>query len=168
MSYDIIGDIHGQADKLDALLTRLGYNRSGGAWRHSERRVIFVGDFVDRGPDQLRTVDTARRMVDAGSALAVMGNHELNAIAWHTPDPRVPGDFLRSHLNAKWGAKNRQQHAAFLAEMESRPDLHADIIDWFLTLPLWLDLPGLRIVHACWHPPFMAYLSPMLAATGGR
>lgn len=163
MSYDIIGDIHGQADKLDALLTRLGYSRSGGAWRHGERRVIFVGDFVDRGPEQLRTVDTVRRMVDAGSALAVMGNHELNAIAWHTPDPAVPCDFLRSHVNAKSGVKNRQQHAAFLAEVESTPALHADIIDWFLTLPLWLDLPGLRVVHACWHPPFMAYLAPILA-----
>ena len=98
MAYDIIGDIHGHADKLEALLRRLGYRNTAGAWRQVERQAIFVGDFIDRGPAQLRSVDIVRRMVDAGAALAVMGNHELNAIAWHTPDPRNPDDYLRSHL----------------------------------------------------------------------
>ena len=93
MAYDIIGDIHGHADKLEALLRKLGYRDTAGAWRHPERQAIFVGDFVDRGPAQLRSVDIVRRMVDAGVALAVMGNHELNAIAWHTPDPGHPGQY---------------------------------------------------------------------------
>jgi hypothetical protein len=100
-------------------------------------------------------------MVERGSALAVMGNHELNAIAWHTPNPRVPNDFLRSHHDPKWGKKNREQHAAFLAEVEGTA-AHDEIIDWFLTLPLWLDLPELRVVHACWHPKLIAWLSPQL------
>ena len=160
--YDIIADIHGHADKLEALLRKLGYDLRGGTWRHRDRQAIFVGDFIDRGPAQVRAVDIARRMVDAGTALAVMGNHELNAIAWHTPDPNNPGEFLRPHHSLKWGEKNRQQHAAFLAEVEHRPDLHAELIDWFLTLPLWLDLPGLRVVHACWHAPFISWLSPRL------
>lgn len=162
MAYDIIGDIHGQADKLEVLLRKLDYRDRAGAWRHRERQAIFVGDFVDRGPAQVRSVDIARRMVDSGTALAVMGNHELNAIAWHTPDARSSGDFLRSHFNAKWGDKNRQQHAAFLAEVEDKPALHAEIIDWFLTLPLWLELPELLVVHACWHAPFISWLAPRL------
>jgi Calcineurin-like phosphoesterase len=135
MAYDIIGDIHGQVDKLEALLRTLGYRDTAGAWRHAERQAIFVGDFIDRGPAQVRSVHIVRRMVDAGAALAVMGNHELNAIAWHTPDPRHPGQYLRSHDSAKWGEKNRKQHAAFLAEVEDAPSLHAEIIDWFLTPP---------------------------------
>jgi hypothetical protein len=49
---------------------------------------------------------------------------------------------------------NRKQHAAFLGEVDDKPALHAEIIDWFLTLPLWLDLPELRVVHACWHTRF--------------
>ena len=102
-------------------------------------------------------------MIDAGAALAVMGNHELNAIAWHTADPRTPGEYLRPHNSPEWGGKNREQHAAFLAEVESRPSLHAEIIDWFLTLPLWLDLPALRVVHACWHGPLLAWLAPHLS-----
>ena len=95
MAYDIIGDIHGQAGKLEALLRTLGYRDTAGAWRHPERQAIFVGDFIDRGPAQVRSVHIVRRMVDAGAALAVMGNHELNAIAWHTPDPRHLGQYLR-------------------------------------------------------------------------
>jgi diadenosine tetraphosphatase ApaH/serine/threonine PP2A family protein phosphatase len=162
MSYDIIGDIHGQADKLEALLVKLGYRNTAHVWRHPERQAIFLGDFVDLGPAQVRSIDTVRRMVEAGSALAVMGNHELNAIAWHTENPRQPGEYLRQHFSPKWGEKNRKQHAAFLAEVEDRPTLHTEIIDWFLTLPLWLDLPGLRVVHACWHGPFLTWLSPHL------
>jgi hypothetical protein len=103
-------------------------------------------------------------MVDAGTALAVMGNHELNAIAWHTPDPISPGEYLRPRYREPWGAKNRKQHAAFLAQVEHRPELHKDIVDWFLTLPLWLDLPHLRVVHACWHQPHIDWLSPRLVA----
>ena len=162
MSYDIIGDIHGHADKLEALLRKLGYEERQNVWRHANRRVIFVGDFVDRGPRQLRTVTIARRMVDAGAALAVMGNHELNAIAWRTPREDGSGEFLRPHHDPCWGEKNRMQHAAFLAEVEGDPALHAEIIDWFLTLPLWVELPGLRVVHACWHGPFMKWLAPQL------
>ena len=77
MGYDVIGDIHGQFDKLESLLTRLGYRKRGGVWRHPERIAIFVGDFIDRGSRGVETVQTVRAMVDAGSALAVMGNHVL-------------------------------------------------------------------------------------------
>ena len=160
MDYDIIGDIHGQADKLHALLARLGYRERGGAYRHPDRTAIFVGDFIDRGPRQLDSVMTVRRMTDAGSALAIMGNHEFNAIAWHTPDPDRPGEFLRPR-RGDLGRKNREQHAAFLAEVENRP-VHEEVVDWFLTLPLWLDLPGFRVVHACWHDGYMGELKPHL------
>ncbi len=162
MRYDIIGDIHGHADALECLLKKLGYAERMGAWRHPERTALFVGDFIDRGPKQVESVMLVRRMVDAGSALAVMGNHELNAIAWFLPDPGKDGEFLRPHFSEKHGAKNRKQHQAFLAAVEDRPALHEEIIDWFLTLPLWLDLPELRVVHACWHPRFMEYLRPRL------
>jgi hypothetical protein len=161
-AYDIIGDVHGQAEALTTLLSKMGYERKNGAWRHSERQVIFLGDFVDLGPQQVDTVMIAQRMVEAGSALAVMGNHELNAIAWYLPDPASPGEYLRPHFSEKWGNKNRHQHAAFLAEVENKPQLHKEIVEWFLSLSLWLDLEDVRVVHACWHPTLMQYLSPLL------
>ena len=161
-AYDIIGDVHGHAEALIALLRKMGYEERNGAWRHPERAVIFLGDFVDLGPQQVDTVMIARRMVEAGSALAVMGNHELNAIAWFLPDPAIPGEYLRQHFSEKWGNKNRHQHAAFIAEVEGKPQLHREIVEWFLSLPLWLDLEGVRVVHACWHPTLMRYLEPLL------
>jgi hypothetical protein len=161
MAIDIIGDIHGQADKLHALLGHLGYRFSMGAFRHPDRTAIFVGDFIDRGPRQIESVMTVRRMLEAGCAQAVMGNHEFNAIAWHTPDPLHTGEHLRVRTGAK-GETNRRQHAAFLNEVQDKPGLHGELIDWFKTLPLWLDLPGLRVVHACWHKGYMDQLAPHL------
>src|SRR5450432_2381501 len=127
MSYDIIGDIHGHADKLMALLRKLGYQHHMGAWRHPDRTAIFVGDFIDRGPGQLETIRIVREMLDAGTAQAVMGNHELNAISWYMPDPKCDGEHLRRRI-----AKNRKQHEAFLAETESNPALHTELVTWFL------------------------------------
>lgn len=162
MAYDIIGDVHGHAGKLTSLLTTLGYGLTDEGWRHPSRQAIFVGDFIDRGTEGVETVAIVRSMVDSGAAMAVMGNHELNAIAWQTPDPDHPGDYLRPRHREPWGRKNRHQHEKFLLQVESDPDLHADIVSWFRTLPLWIDLPGLRVVHACWHDGHIDWLKPQL------
>jgi hypothetical protein len=162
MAYDIVGDIHGQADKLEALLKGMGYQRKAGAYRHPSRTAIFVGDFIDRGPRQVDSCRLVREMVDAGSAQAVMGNHEFNAVAWfiRDPDSESAEHYLRPR-HGELGKKNRHQHQAFLAEVEGTP-MHQELIDWFLTLPLWLDLPELRVVHACWHDGLMSSLRQLL------
>lgn len=155
--YDVIGDIHGYADALRRLLIKLGYRDAEGTFRHETRKAIFVGDFVDRGPEQREVLQIARGMCEAGSALAVLGNHEFNAVGWATPDGK--GGFLRSHTEA-----NLKQHQHFLLQLgEGSPDYH-DAIRWFRGLPVWLDLPGLRVVHACWHEPSQVALRPYLDA----
>jgi Calcineurin-like phosphoesterase len=159
MGIDIIGDVHGQFDKLVALLSHLAYRDTGGAWRHPDRSVIFVGDLIDRGPKQLATVDLVRRMMEAGSARCVMGNHEFNAIAWATPDPDLPGKFLRDHHKPG----NREQHSAFLDVVEGTP-LQRELTAWFRMLPLWWDLGGLRVVHACWHQPSIDLLQKAMGS----
>ncbi len=83
--YDLIGDIHGCAGALEALLAKMGYREQDGVWRHPTHQVIFLGDFIDRGPEQVEVMKVVRAMVDAEQALSVMGNHELNAVAWATP-----------------------------------------------------------------------------------
>jgi hypothetical protein len=165
MHYDIIGDIHGHARALEALLHSMDYRETKGAWQHPERQAIFVGDFIDRGPRQVEVVDLVRKMVDRGFAQAIMGNHEFNAIAWALPDPSQPGEYLRPHHSPKYGDKNYLQHKAFLDEVIGTPR-HREIIDWFLTLPLWLTLDGIRVVHACWHTPFMDFFAK--SAKGNR
>ena len=77
--FDIVGDVHGCYDELLELLAQLGYQADEEAgMRHPDgRRVIFVGDLVDRGPKIVETVNLARRMVAAGQALCVPGNHDV-------------------------------------------------------------------------------------------
>jgi hypothetical protein len=145
---DIIGDVHGCATKLAALLDALGYqvNDWTGAYWHPQRRAVFVGDLIDRGEEQLRVLETVKLMVDSGSAQIVMGNHEYNAIAYATEHPAGSGQFLRSH-----SPKNFKQHRSFLEQVTG--PRRAFYLEWFKTLPLWLDLGAVRIVHACWHQP---------------
>ena len=141
--YDLIGDIHGHAAALERLLGLLGYSRHGGVHRHPSRQVIFLGDFIDRGPAIRETLAIVRAMVEAGTARAVMGNHELNALAFHTPDPHAPGEHLRRH-----NEMHSRQHAETVRQLPGAQ--LTDALDWFRTLPLWLDLDGFRVVHACW------------------
>lgn len=149
MAYDLIGDIHGCSRSLEYLLKQLGYSCDNGVYQHSTRQVLFLGDFIDRGPDQRGVVDMVRPMIEAGSALAVMGNHEFNAIAYFTPTADGQG-FLRNHND-----KNYKQHKVFLEAYGAHEDDYADVIGWFKTLPLWLELDGLRLVHACWDKSWM-------------
>ena len=101
MDYDIIGDIHGQIGKLEALLKQLGYRVEKGAWRHPQGRMaLFLGDLIDRGPGQVEVLTIVRNMIEAGSARAVMGNHEWNAIGFATEDPEG-GDWLRPRTDNK-------------------------------------------------------------------
>jgi len=141
--YDLIGDIHGHADELVQLLELLGYEKAQGSYRHPNRKVIFLGDFIDRGPQIRQVLEIARPMVEAGHALAVMGNHELNALAYHTEDQDAPGEHLRRRI-----PKNEKQHKATLDQLA--PQELQFYLNWFRTLPMWLDLDGLRAVHACW------------------
>ena len=156
-AYDVIGDIHGSADKLEKLLATLGYDVIDGAHRHPDRLAVFVGDLVDRGDSQVEVVRIVRAMRDAGSALVVMGNHEFNAISWATPNPDVDGDFMRTHEGRR-GAHNRKQHKTYLDQVVEHSPLHREHIEWFRTLPLYLELDGIRIAHACWHPDSLAVL----------
>ncbi len=144
--YDIIPDIHGQLAKLEALLAELGYAWRGGRWHHAtpDRQIVFLGDFIDRGPRNGGVLTTVRDLIADGRALAVMGNHELNAIHFHNDDPAT-GRPLRPHSGA-----NLRQHAAFLDEFPLGSAGARAWMEWMAGLPIWLDLGPFRVVHACW------------------
>jgi len=146
----VIGDVHGHLEPLEALLEKAGFNFTNGAWRNPDCRAIFLGDFIDRGPQQLEVLDLVRRMLDAGSAVACMGNHEFNAIAWATEDRDAVAEGHLKHYRAR-NENNYRTHRAFLEAVGNDSPLHKEMVAWFASLPLWLDLPDLRAVHACWH-----------------
>jgi hypothetical protein len=152
-AFDVIGDVHGHADRLRTLLASMGYTERHGVWSHADRTAVFLGDLIDRGPGQLETLRLVRAMVGTGSAQVVLGNHEFNAVAYATRDPER-SDYCRAHND-----KHHSQHEAFLADVAFGSPLHRSIIDWFTTIPLWLDLGGLRVVHACWSDDHIEHLA---------
>lgn len=151
--YDIIGDVHGYASQLEALLKKLGYEKNNSCYRHSERTAIFVGDLIDRGPEINKVLTIVKAMVAAGAAVVVMGNHEFNALAYNTPDPEQPGEFLRPHSKG-----NNYQYEQTLGQVRDVENMLA----FFYSMPLWLDLPELRVVHACWDPHAINHLENRL------
>lgn len=89
--FDIIGDVHGCADELQELLRRLGYEvgwagegrkRTVNVSAPHGRKVVFVGDLVDRGPMVPDTLRIAMSMARAGTAYVVQGNHERKVGRW--------------------------------------------------------------------------------------
>lgn len=155
--YDIIPDIHADIDRLTQTLLTLGYLPGNASWSHPEGRIAaFLGDFIDMGRANRSVLTLVRAMRDQGTAVAIMGNHELNALLYHRPGlnaDRTDDGYMRAH-----SAKNRDQHKTFLDEFPvGHPDTN-EMMDWFLSLPLFLDLGGLRLVHACWDDARMAII----------
>lgn len=152
---DLIGDIHGHADKLEALLVKLGYTNNNGCYSHPERKVLFVGDYIDRGPQIIKTLEIVKSMVDNGHAIALMGNHEYNALCFHIQERE--GGHLRKHL-----IKNIIQHYETLKQFQNRQEEYEFYLEWFKTLPLFYETGSFRAVHACWDIKSIAYLQAVL------
>lgn len=156
IGYDIIGDVHGMADALKRLLDKLGYEISDGVYQHpASRKAIFVGDLIDRGPDNIEVIEIAKSMTEAGNAITIMGNHELNAIMYFRSDNE--NKPIRPHSN-----KNKKQHQSFLSEVEDNPLKWRDIIEWFERLPLFYENDDFRVIHACWDDISIKKLHPYI------
>lgn len=83
--FDIIGDVHGCFDELIELMTQLGYavERNDGNFAvipPEGRKIVFVGDLVDRGPSTPDVLRLAMSMVSAGQAFCVPGNHDVKLV----------------------------------------------------------------------------------------
>jgi hypothetical protein len=153
--YDIIADIHGQYDKLARLMERLGYQPAGeGFIPPAGHKALFLGDLIDPKPGHelpggvRATLHAVKAMCDAGHALCLMGNHELNAIYFHSKGP--DGKWLRIR-----GSKNIAMHQGTLDDFtdydDPRSEWHQVWMPWMKRLPFFLELDGFRAVHAAWH-----------------
>lgn len=137
---DFIGDIHGYANELKSLLGLLGYENRNGYFEHPGRKAFFCGDFIDRGPQIREVLQVVKAMIDNGAAYTVIGNHEYNALCYHTVSDGKP---LRAH-----SPHNRRQHSKTMEALS--PEELAHYLDWIRTLPVFHDNGNFRIVHAQW------------------
>ena len=141
--YDIIGDVHGYADQLINLLKKLGYRLRDGYYSHAIRKAVFVGDIINRGPKIRETLNLVRKMVENGSAFAVLGNHEMYAILYYLHD--IEGKYYKKRI-----PKYQLQINQTLAEFATCEDEFKSHLKWLRTLPMFLDFGDIRIIHACW------------------
>ena len=150
---DIVGDIHGEIAALEQLLAHLGYD---GAGRHPEgRRLVFVGDFCDRGPDSPAVLRLLMPMLAGGQALAVLGNHEINLLRGDAKDGS--GWYFDSRR-----ASDEAKYAPFACmPVDEAPA----ILEQLGRLPIALERDDLRVVHAAWCEPQIATARGLPAGT---
>lgn len=136
---DVVGDVHGEIDALRSLMRNLGYAEDGS--HPKDRRLVFVGDLTDRGPDSPGVVDLVKSLVDAGRVQCVLGNHDLNILLGN-----------RKHDNhwfygEEWALDGSDEPTpAILAD----DNIRQRVLDFFRSLPLVVERSDLRVVHACW------------------
>jgi hypothetical protein len=140
---DIVGDVHGEIEALESLLGRLDYRADGS--HPQRRRLVFLGDLVDRGPDSVAVVRWVKDLVQRGCAQCVLGNHDLNILLERHKDDNA------------WffGQPTREERGPQVPATES---FRREALAFFEALPVALERIGLRVVHACWHPVMIALL----------
>ena len=154
--FDIIGDIHGYASKLKTLLLKLGYRQKGNNFTHPTRKVCFLGDFIDRGPEILEVLTIVREMINSGNAYSVMGNHEYNYLAYHLFSTENQ-DYCRPHHRQH----NWQISQTLIALKSLSKTKKKEWEKWFYSLPLYLEFKHFRLAHAFWHQPSIKTLQKL-------
>ena len=152
--YDFIGDVHGEAKALAKLLHELGYTSHRGLFRNPKRKAIFVGDLINRGSESKEVLQIVRPMVQSGHAQAILGNHELNLMAFYTPDD--VNKPLLSH-----SIRNILQLLPVFESFKNAEAELQDYIDWMYSLPLFLEYEDFRVVHACWQQSSIDFVRTM-------
>ena len=134
---DIIGDVHGEIEPLRALMRHLGYSEEG--CHPDGRRLIFVGDLTDRGPDSPAVVDLVQQLILAERAQCVLGNHDLNIL------------LKREKRENKWFYGKEFFHdEKVVPQVLADQEIRERVLSLFLTLPIALEREDFRVVHACW------------------
>ncbi len=129
----------------------MGYHKRNGVYQHPDRQVIFVGDIVDRGPHIRKAMGVVYEMVTSGHAQMVMGNHEYNVYCHATLDAHSDaGDYLMQH-----NAHNNRLVAETFEQFANYPHDLSEYLKWFSHLPLYLEMPTFRVVHACWDEQYI-------------
>ncbi|MEO4054415.1 metallophosphoesterase family protein [Solibacillus sp. CAU 1738] len=136
----VIGDIHGNFDLLTQLLEK---------WRPQEEHLIFLGDYIDRGPQSLQVLEKVKSLVENG-ATALIGNHEQLFLHWlNFPKTdsymfvNVGGaSTIQSFQKPEWVQKSIEEIAA-LIQVE-----YASLLEWIKTLPRFMQWGEYFFVHA--------------------
>ena len=157
-----VGDIHGRADLLAALIDEAAREPR----RREKRAIVFLGDLVDRGPDSLGAIDLAigaKARIGADEGIALMGNHE--AMMRLTLDSSTPWEDAIEALEA-WIANGGDRTLAEFVKADAQPEDLDDLLAaaraslperaraWLASLRVSWRSGDLLFVHAGVNPSF--------------
>lgn len=145
--FDVIGDVHGCFEELQGLVRSLGYIEDVNSYVHPEGRLlIFIGDLVSRGPDSLKVVDLAARMVKHNRAIVIRGNNEDKLLRY------LKGEDLPVRHGFKVVVDQINQY-----EGQDRKDIVEALVEFLEKTVIYLhsELHYLILVHAYWDVSFM-------------
>ena len=112
------------------MVEKLGYVRKGPSYEHPQgRKLVFVGDLLNRGPDSAGVLKIVRKTWEEGNAYVALGNHEFRILQLASMNKGLPDAS------------------------------YEPFVPWFKKLPLFLDLQDIRVVHAAWHISSIALIS---------
>jgi predicted kinase len=104
---DVVGDIHGLYDDMVELLANAGWTVTEGKLVHADpqRKLLFLGDLVDRGPHSVEVLELVKRTVEAGNAQCILGNHENKLVSFVETARKQGIEKWGSYANAETGMK---------------------------------------------------------------
>lgn len=140
----LLGDIHGQHDKMMGLLRDAGLVKTSGIWGGKNARLYFLGDYVDRGPDGLDVIDTIMRLqleavLTGGRVEALLGNHDVMLLAAHRIGNAMP-EGADLPLRLLW-----QQNGGRRRDLEGMSE---ERVGWLTDRPALEVVNGTLLMHA--------------------
>ena len=135
---DIVGDVHGEIDPLLSLMHHLGYDEHGS--HPDNRKLVFVGDLTDRGPDSLAVVNLVQALTERQLAQCVLGNHELNILL-----------DQRKYDNGWFYGEEFSDNGYIVPQALANSASRDRVLKFFQSLPIALEREDLRVIHACWN-----------------
>jgi len=139
----VIGDIHGQYSKLVKLMRGAGLVDQRLNWSGEDATLCFIGDFTDRGPDGLQSIDwiidLQHQATDAGGRIvALLGNHEVLLLAAHRFGEEPLTEFGRSFTHVWLRNGGHEEDLARLTPAQ---------IDWITKLPAMVQFNDTLLTH---------------------
>jgi len=138
--YYLVGDIHGHCTRLGAMLRNAGLISRSGTWKGKDAKLVFLGDYVDRGPDGLGVIELIMSLQKQapGQIAALLGNHDLLLLSAY-----------------RFGKLPTEQGHSFLRAWRINGGVNTDLrglrprhIRWLCKRPALMSLNGDLLAHA--------------------
>lgn len=143
-----IGDVHGRDDLLETMLEHIASDRER---RHpdSEATMVFVGDYVDRGPDSAAVIDRLMGGVDGFDLVCLKGNHEAMMLACtETDDRQAWAGWIHNGGDATIRSFGLDVRFGYFSADHLVDAIGPERLAWLRDLPLYHRTPDTLFVHA--------------------